>query len=301
MQNFLRTVVGMLAGAALVILIMIAAGVQAQDGAQTLAGDAAPAQTAIADGVLAASTSMQYQGVLLDPVTGQPKPNGTYSMAFRLYTVAQGGTAIWTESQSVPVATGMFSVLLGSIIPLQGSYFNGQDLWLGVTVGSDAEMFPRQPLARVPYAFQALTANTANAANTANTATAAGTATTANSTTNLCSGDGSVCKDYRNTVFAYGIIGSAGNTINAFHLGNSALINNTDYKFRLKSSANTDVDYDQTRHVITITPYCNDLVQTSPMVYKDANDPAYVYVRLVGPNNSARLCAFNVSALYVQP
>ncbi len=86
MQNMLRTLVGMLAGAALVILIMIAAGVRAQDGGiQTLAGEAAPAQTTIVDGVLAASSSMQYQGVLLDPATAQPKPDGTYNMTFRLY------------------------------------------------------------------------------------------------------------------------------------------------------------------------------------------------------------------------
>ncbi len=294
MQSMLRTVVGMLAGAALVILIMVAAGVRAQDGgAQTLAGETAQAQTTIVDGVLAASTSMQYQGVLLDPVTGQPKPDGTYNMTFRLYNT--GGGVVWLEQQSVPVKTGMFSVLLGSVTPLNTSDFNGQELSLGVTVGSDAEMFPRQPIARVPYAFQALNAQTATTANTATTAT---TANAANNANNLCS-SGGVCKDYRNTVFAYGIVGSGGSMVNAFHLGSSSLSNGT-YQFRLKESANTEINYDPTRHAIVVTPYCDDAGPAVPVVFAVSGQP-YVYVRLFAFNNSLRQCAFSAAAFYVNP
>ena len=293
MQSMLRTVVGMLAGAALVILIMVAAGVRAQDGGvQTLAGETAPAQTTIVDGVLAASTSMQYQGVLLDPATGQPKPDGTYNMTFRLYNT--GGGVVWLEQQSVPVKTGMFSVLLGSVTPLNASDFNGQELSLGVTVGSDAEMFPRQPIARVPYAFQALNAQTATTANTATTAT---TANAANNANNLCS-SGGVCKDYRNTVFSYGIVGSNGSIVNAFHLGSSSF-DGTQYKFRLKESSGVDVNYDPTRHVVNVTPYCNDQPGMAT-VFAVQNDPN-VFVRVFDQNGNVKACALNVSAFYVQP
>lgn len=272
MQNMLRTVVGMLAGAALVILIMIAAGVRAQDGGvQTLAGAVAPAQTTIVDGVLAASTSMQYQGVLLDPVTGQTKPDGIYNMTFRLYNTS--GTSLWQEQQSVPVATGMFSVLLGSVTPLNSNIFSGQDLLLGVTVGSDLEMVPRQPIARVPYAFQALNAS------------------------NLCS-SGGVCKDYRNTAYAYGVIGSDGSMRNAFHLGSSSF-DGTQYKFRLKESANVDVNYDPTRHVVIVTPYCNDQPGMAT-VFAVQND-SHVFVRVFDQNGNIKACALNVAAFYVQP
>ncbi len=105
----------------------------------------------------------------------------------------------------------MFSVLLGSVTALDPNLFSGQDLSLGVQVGSDLEMVPRQPIARVPYAFQALSANTTvNATNASN----------------LCS-SGGVCKDYRNTAFAYGIVGSAGIMVNAFHLGSASLSSGT--------------------------------------------------------------------------
>ena len=286
MQNMLRTVVGMLAGAALAILIMIAVGVRAQDGSvQTTAGESAPAQATIVDGLLQASMDMQYQGVLLDPVSGQPKADGTYAMTFRLYN--QSNQVVWTESQSVPVATGLFSVLLGATVPLDQNQFNGQNLSLGVTVGSDPEMVPRQPLTRVPYAFQALSAQTAN------------TATSASRTSSLCSSDGSVCKDYRNTAFSYGIVGSNGSMLNAFHLGSSSF-DGTQYRFRLKADANTDVDYDPRRHVIVVTPYCDDASAAVPVVFAVSGQP-YVYVRLFALNGAIRTCAFSAAAFYVQP
>ena len=274
----------MLAGAALATLILIAVGVRAQDGGvQTTAGESAPAQTTIVDGVLQTNMDMQYQGVLLDPITGQPKPNGTYAMIFRLYN--QSNVIVWAEQQSVPVTTGMFSVMLGATTPIDPNLFNGSpNLSLGVTVGADAEMFPRQPLTRVPYAFQALSAQTAN------------TAAVATNASNLCGS--SVCKDYRNTAFAYGIIGSGGNMVNAFHMGSSSF-DGTQYRFRLKESAGSDVNYDPQRHVIVVTPYCDDAAAAVPVVFAISGQP-YVYVRLFGLNGAIRTsCAFSASAFYV--
>ena len=110
-----------------------------------------------------------YQGRLLDPVTGQPKVDGAYVMAFNLYTVATGGAPVWTESKSVQVNKGLFSTLLGDVAPLTLSIFNGQDLYLGVTVGSDPEAAPRQRIGHAAYAIYAQSAATAaNATSAAN-------------------------------------------------------------------------------------------------------------------------------------
>jgi hypothetical protein len=96
---------------------------------------------------------MNYQGVLKDNL-GNPL-TGSYSITFRLYDVATGGTALWTETQpSVSVANGLFSVLLGSVTALSPSNFSGPDRWLGVQVGADPEMTPRQRIASVAYALR---------------------------------------------------------------------------------------------------------------------------------------------------
>lgn len=100
----------------------------------------------------AAGPVLNYQGRLADPTTGDPK-NGTFTMTFRLYGVATGGTALWTESKSVVVSNGQFSTLLGDTTSLNLTIFDGRDLWLGVQVGGDAEAIPRIQVANAPYAL----------------------------------------------------------------------------------------------------------------------------------------------------
>lgn len=117
-----------------------------------------------------------YQARLLDPVTGQPKVDGAYVIAFNLYAVATGGAPLWGESKSVQVNKGLFSALLGDTTALNVTLFNGQDLYLGITVGSDPEATPRQ---RIGYVAYALYAQTANVATTANSATSAANANNA--------------------------------------------------------------------------------------------------------------------------
>jgi 6-phosphogluconolactonase (cycloisomerase 2 family) len=102
---------------------------------------------------------INYQGKLLDD-TGTPVADGSYSMVFSLYTVASGGSNIWTETQSVPVTSGLFSAMLGSSTALTGVDFN-QTLYLGVNIAGDGEMSPRKVLGAVPAAFQAEEASNA--------------------------------------------------------------------------------------------------------------------------------------------
>ena len=94
--------------------------------------------------------TINYQGYLTDAM-GSPV-NGTVSMTFSLYTVASGGTALWTEPQNVIVSGGIYSVILGSVSTLTPLAFD-VPYWLGVRVGSDAEMTPRVQLTSVGYAF----------------------------------------------------------------------------------------------------------------------------------------------------
>src|SRR3989344_2769835 len=57
---------------------------------------------------------INYQGKLTNS-SGIPVTDGTYQMVFNLYTVASGGTAIWTETRSGAnkrtVTDGLFCVL----------------------------------------------------------------------------------------------------------------------------------------------------------------------------------------------
>jgi hypothetical protein len=76
-------------------------------------------------------------------------------MTFSLYTQETGGSPVWSESHTgVEVSGGLFSVRLGSVEPLTTDLLTG-DLWLGIKVGNDEEMSPREKLDAVPYAMQA--------------------------------------------------------------------------------------------------------------------------------------------------
>lgn len=94
---------------------------------------------------------LNYQGRLTD-ASGNAL-TGTYSVKFALYSGATGGTALWSETQSsISVNQGLFNVLLGSVTALPTTIFNAQ-LYLGITVGTDPEMTPRQQIAATAYAL----------------------------------------------------------------------------------------------------------------------------------------------------
>lgn len=114
---------------------------------------------------VATTPALNYQGRLLDPVNGQAKADGAYAFTFRIYNTATGGAPLWTETKSVSVNKGLFSTLLGDTTPLDGAIFTGQDLYLGVTLGTDPEAAPRQRLAYVAYAMYAEKAGNANLLN----------------------------------------------------------------------------------------------------------------------------------------
>ena len=103
---------------------------------------------------------INYQGTLLNPDTGFPVGDGEYTFVFSIYEAATDGVPLWQEIQTVSVSGGLFSVLLGSVNPLTDDLFSDSERYLGVKVGDNEEMSPRQQLTSVPYAFQAENAKT---------------------------------------------------------------------------------------------------------------------------------------------
>jgi hypothetical protein len=110
-------------------------------------------------------TKINYQGVLKDSA-GNAINNSALSMVFSIYSGATGGTALWTETRSVSVESGIYNVQLGAVtaIPADGTVFDGSTRYLGIKVGTDAEMTPRLPLVSVPYAYAAQIATSAESA-----------------------------------------------------------------------------------------------------------------------------------------
>jgi hypothetical protein len=101
----------------------------------------------------AAPATLGYQGNLAN-AAGQPI-TGDLSITFRLFDVASGGSALWTEVQpTVEVDGGNLSVELGSVTPLPSTIW-GRQLYLGVQIAGDSEMLPRPALTATPYALRA--------------------------------------------------------------------------------------------------------------------------------------------------
>jgi len=91
--------------------------------------------------------NITYQGKLTN-AAGSPL-TGTYTLTFRLYNVSTGGTALDTIIKDVQSNQGLFT----SSLPFSPGLYNGQALWIGVKVGADPEMTPRQEIRPVPYAL----------------------------------------------------------------------------------------------------------------------------------------------------
>lgn len=124
----------------------------------------------VASGQSAVPDRVSYQGRVTD-TSGTPIANGTSTSRtaiFRIYDAASGGNRIWSEQQSVTIASGEFSVLLGAGSTVSGetnattlnAIFTSQDRFLGVTIADaggalTSEISPRQQLVTTAYAFRA--------------------------------------------------------------------------------------------------------------------------------------------------
>lgn len=115
---------------------------------------------------------IDYQGQVLDS-SGNPLANTTptnYTMQFRLWDAQTGGTLVWSESQTVTVSKGAFSVRLGEGIAIPAdniptgvqtaglsAAFGQKDRYLGLTVVqtgvTPAEITPRLAFLASPFSF----------------------------------------------------------------------------------------------------------------------------------------------------
>ena len=100
---------------------------------------------------------INYQGMLTDN-SGNPL-TGNFDIIFKIYNDASAGTKRWEETQSgVSVTNGLFSVILGSVTPIN-LYFD-EEYWLDITVGAE-HMPSRLKFTSVGYAYRAQKADTA--------------------------------------------------------------------------------------------------------------------------------------------
>ncbi len=110
-----------------------------------VAGYTLPAAVAVPDGI-------NYQGYLTS-VSGAPVDTAI-SITFVAYNVEVGGVPLWSQTDSVIVDRGLFSVTLGTPAnPFPAGIFSGP-VYIGLFVAGE-EMLPRRQLTSAPYAFQA--------------------------------------------------------------------------------------------------------------------------------------------------
>jgi hypothetical protein len=109
----------------------------------------------------AVPSTIMYQGRLTQP-SGQAVVDGLYQIRFRIYPSAVGSSAVWDNGfRTVTVVSGLFSYRLGDSTAFPSTLFDNPPLWLGITVGSDAELSPRSELTGVAFAQRAAVADTA--------------------------------------------------------------------------------------------------------------------------------------------
>jgi len=96
---------------------------------------------------------INFQGQLKNN-SGSPLVNDTLAVEFKIYDDASAGNVKWSEVDTVITdANGLFTVLLGKKTPVPDSVFNDSLRWLGIKVGSDAEISPRSQLSSVGYSY----------------------------------------------------------------------------------------------------------------------------------------------------
>lgn len=86
----------------------------------------------------------------LKDANGAAVKDGVYNITFRMYYEESDGIPLWTEQAPVAVKGGIYTHLLGSIVPFTNINFKFK-IYLGTQVG-EFEMSPRTELSYAPYA-----------------------------------------------------------------------------------------------------------------------------------------------------
>ncbi|MDI6805011.1 MAG: hypothetical protein QME58_14440, partial [Bacteroidota bacterium] len=104
--------------------------------------------------------TLSYQGVLTDSL-GNPKPDDSYSITYRLYETSSGGIAIWTEQKILQVKRGLFSTILGDQVPFSADVKFDRPYWMSLQVAAEPELLSRIPLTAVGYSLNSSYSDTA--------------------------------------------------------------------------------------------------------------------------------------------
>ena len=102
--------------------------------------------------------TISYQGQLTDG-SGNAVPDGNKNISIAFYTAASGGSAIYSESQTVAVVKGKYTMIIGSVTPIPPNLSFNNGYFLGVSVEGGAELSPRTPFTSAPYALHAAVAD----------------------------------------------------------------------------------------------------------------------------------------------
>lgn len=108
----------------------------------------------------AAPTRLPIQGYLTD--ADDLPIDDTVNLTVKLYADQTGGAALYAEQVEVAVQEGFFTAFIGGVTTLDLSLFaTHSTMYVGLAVGTDAEMSPRLAIATTPYAAYAEYAGTA--------------------------------------------------------------------------------------------------------------------------------------------
>ena len=98
--------------------------------------------------------TMNYQGYLIDKSTQEPITDPSLKVTFFIYDSKTEGNLLWSQTQHIEVHNGFYNVILGGgAFPKPINLPFDEQYYLGIKVGDDPEMTPRQMLASAPYAL----------------------------------------------------------------------------------------------------------------------------------------------------
>ncbi len=120
--------------------------------------------------------AINFQGKIVNKADGTNISDGTYSFTFKFYDAASSGNQLpvgspWSETQSLPVTSGVFKATLGSVTAIPSTLdFNSDSLYLDITFNGET-FTTRVQMTAVPYAFNAERVNGLSVTNTTGTLT----------------------------------------------------------------------------------------------------------------------------------
>lgn len=96
-----------------------------------------------------AAPTIYFQGNLITE-TGEAYPDGLYTIAFTFYDASVGGGKLWTETQTIHLDHGTFSVRLGDEHPMNLTFDSSR--WLEVRPVDHDEIEPFRTEFLIPTA-----------------------------------------------------------------------------------------------------------------------------------------------------